>query len=500
MPSDCHIFETGASSLRLARYNPAVEFRARVDRHWRVVQDICRRLAEAGGRAHLVGGCVRDALLGRELQDFDIEVFDLPAGRVREVVSELAPVDLVGESFGVLKLRHLPIDVSLPRRESKSGRGHRGFEIFSDPHLSVAEAAARRDFTINSMAWDPIAGELHDPWGGAADLERGILRHTSERFADDPLRVLRGMQLAARFELEPAAETVRLCRTMESEGLAGERIFEEWRKLVLRGRRISSGLDFLLHTTWLRYFPELEALVGCPQDPEWHPEGDVFTHTGHVMDAFARRRLREDHDDLVVGLACLCHDFGKPATTELEDGRWRSKGHEAQGEAPTRSFLARLTKHERLVEEVVPLVVHHLKPDQLYRDGSGDAAVRRLARKVGRIDRLLRVARADRLGRPPLPDDAFPAAAWLEERARALEVSARSPRPLVMGRHLIDRGREPGPHFGPLLEACFEAQLEGEFQDLEGGLAFLDRLLAERAVAGTPAAGGAKQNGDRFPS
>lgn len=473
-------------------YNPAVEFKAREDDVWQTVLGICRHLAHAGGRAHLVGGCVRDALLGRQLEDFDIEVFGLEAGRVRALVSELVPVDLVGAAFGVLKVRHLPIDISLPRRESKVGPGHRGFEIFSDPHLTVAEAAARRDFTINSMAYDLVREELLDPWNGAADLERRILRHTSERFVDDPLRVLRGMQLVARFELTPAPDTVALCRSMEREGLARERIFEEWRKLVLRGELLSAGLEFLRRTTWLRYFPELEALVDCPQDPQWHPEGDVWTHTLHVMDAFAASRLGEDWEDLVVGLACLCHDLGKPETTELEDGRWRSKGHEAAGERPTRTFLARLTNHERLVEGVVPLVLHHLKPDQLHRAGASDAAVRRLARKVGRIDRLLRVARADRRGRPPLPDDGFPAAAWLEERARALEVAAQSPLPLVKGRHLIERGLEPGPHFGSILEACFEAQLEGEFSELEGGLVFLDRLLAARSARSETA----KQNED----
>lgn len=460
-----------------------MEFRARESSHWQTVLAICRRLAEAGGRAHLVGGCVRDALLGRELEDFDIEVFGLEAARVKELVAELVPVDLVGEAFGVLKVRHLPIDVSLPRRESKVGRGHRGFEVLSDPHLSVAEAASRRDFTINSMAYDPMAEQILDPWGGAADLDRRLLRHTSQRFVDDPLRVLRGMQLVARFELEAAAGTIRLCRTMESEGLARERVFEEWRKLILRGRKISAGLDFLRQTSWLRYFPELEQLVDCPQDPEWHPEGDAWVHTLYVMDAFAADRVEAEWEDLVVGFACLCHDLGKPATTERSDGRWRSKGHEAAGAEPTRSFLARLTNQERLVEEVLPLVLHHLKPDQLYRAQAGDAAVRRLARKVRRIDRLLRVVRADRLGRPPLPDDGFPAAVWLEGRARALEVASQEPRPLVQGRHLIDRGLEPGPHFGPLLEACFEAQLDGEFTDLAGGLSFLDRLLESRPVA-----------------
>ncbi len=442
-----------------------------------VLEDLCTQAAEAGGRALLVGGSVRDALLGLPAKDLDLEVYGLAPDTLRSLVAASYPLDLVGQSFGVLKLKGLPIDISIPRRESKRGLGHRGFEIRSDPTLSFEEAAKRRDFTVNAMGWDPRGSELLDPWGGAADLERRMLRHVSAKFSEDPLRVLRGMQFAARFDLTPAKETVRLCRTMDTEGLARERIFEEWKKLILRGRKISRGLSFLRACGWISHYPELQALEGCPQDPEWHPEGDVWTHTLHVMDAFTEERVGEEWEDLVVGLGCLCHDLGKPATTVLSEGRYRSPNHEAMGEEPTRSFLARLTAQETLAQEIVPLVREHLKPFQLHSAGAGPAAIRRLARRVGRIDRLVRLARADHKGRPPKPFDGFPAGEWLLTQAEEMKLRNAAPEPLVLGRHLLDLGLAPGPHFGPILEACFEAQLEGRFADLEKGIDFARGIL-----------------------
>jgi tRNA nucleotidyltransferase (CCA-adding enzyme) len=223
--------------------------------------------------------------------------------------------------------------------------------------------------------------------------------------------------------------------------------------------------------------PEMAALAGCPQEPDWHPEGDVWIHTLHCMDAFARERTADPWEELVVGLAVLCHDLGKPATTTFEGGRVRSRGHDVAGAAPTRTFLARLACQDDLIEQVVALVVHHLHPADLYKSGSKDAAVRRLARCVGRIDRLVRVARADRWGRPPLPFDGFPEGDWLLERARRLGVEAAKPRPLVLGRHLMELGLAPGPQFKPILSACYEAQIDGEFTTVEEGIAFARRWI-----------------------
>ena len=445
---------------------------------------LCSDVKAAGGRALLVGGCVRDAVLGLPVKDLDIEVYGIPPGRLREIVSARFPFDLVGHAFPVLKVHRLPIDVSLPSRRSTASEGAGGLDDLCDPGMSQQEAASRRDFTMNAMMLDPDTQEIIDPYGGLKHLAAGVLRHTSDKFGEDPLRVLRGMQFAARFEMEVAPETVSLCRSLTAAGVASERIFEEWKKLILKGRRPSRGLTFLRHCGWVRYFPELEPLIGCEQDPDWHPEGDVWTHTLHCMDAFAAERIGEEKEDLIVGLAVLCHDFGKPATTTREQGRVVSKGHEPAGEGPTRSFLGRLTNQHDLVEGVVPLVLTHLRPQALFDAQAGDSAIRRLARQVERIDRLVRVARCDQMGRPPRRFDGFPAGDWLLTRARALEVEQAAPKPLVMGRHLLELGVTQGPRVGRILEACYEAQLDGAFATVEQGIAYARRLIQQEGSSG----------------
>lgn len=431
----------------------------------------------------VVGGCVRDALLGLDYREFDLEAFRLTPDRLESVLRGLElPVDQVGRAFSVARLRGLPIDIALPRRERKVGKRHRDFVVDADPEMSVEAAAERRDFTINAISYDPLTDRLDDPLNGRADLERRRLRHASHRFGEDPLRVLRGMQFIARLALEPDQETEVLCSRIDWSDLSAERVFDEWRKMLLYGLEIGRGLRFLETVGWLRAYPELEALIGCEQDPEWHPEGDVWVHTGHVLDAFARERLEDEDEDLVVGLACLCHDLGKPATTRFVDGRLRSRGHEAAGERPTRTFLARLTKRSRLVDDVVRLVVDHLKPRQLHRGRAGDAAVRRLANRVRRIDRLVRVARADAQGRPPLGPVDCPECDWLLARAEALRIRDRAPEPVVRGRDLIARGFAPGPAIGEFVDRCYQAQLDGAFEGRTAGLRFLDSLLRRRAA------------------
>jgi tRNA nucleotidyltransferase (CCA-adding enzyme) len=463
-----------------------LEFRIEDPAARSALDTLCALVRAAGGSAKLVGGCVRDALLGLAASDLDVEVYGIEPARLVEVLSSHFPIDLVGESFGVIRLRNLPIDVSLPRRESKRGLGHRGFKIESDPQMDPRDAAARRDFTINAIALDPESGRIFDPFEGAADLAKRVLRHTTDKFAEDPLRVLRGMQFAARFELQPAPETIELCRRIESEGLAPERIFGEWKKLILLGTRPSLGLAFLRDCGWLRHFPELEALIGCEQNPRWHPEGDVWTHTLHCMDVFAAERIGIEREDLIVGFGVLCHDFGKPATTVREaDGRVTAKNHDRAGVDLTRRFLGRMTDEEKWIDEVVPLVAYHLAPIKLFGAKAGDAAIRRLARKVDRIDRVVRVACADQRGRPPLTLERFEAGDWLLERARALSVENCAPQPLLMGRHLIELGLEPGSDFGEILEACFNRQIEGEFDTLEGGLTCARAIIAEAAKTTT---------------
>jgi len=448
------------------------------------------------GSPRLVGGGVRDWLLGRPSHDYDIEVAGVDFPTLQRVLTRFGGTDLVGRSFGVIKLRMRgrEYDFSLPRRESKEGSGHRGFAVTPDPQLSDAEAAARRDFTINAIAYDPFADTLIDPHNGQADLQRGILRHTSAAFSEDPLRVLRGFQLAARLDFALAPETAALCREISDtfHELALERVWGEWDKWATKATKPSRGLDVLKVTGWLRHFPEVAALATTPQDPTWHPEGNVFTHTQHCLDALvaldawrsAAPALRRK-----LTFAVLAHDFGKPATTFVgERGsvkRILSPGHEAAGTAPTEAFLRRIGAPLEIATHVCPLVKNHLAhySGQPAQDGFSDAAVRRLARRLApaTIEELLIVMRADHDGRPPLHDaETLARIEALGAKARELALTDSAPKPLVLGRHLITLGWRPGPAFKTVLDAAFEAQLDGQFHDEAAGRAWLSEFLSKQ--------------------
>ena len=448
------------------------------------------RALRAIGRPRIVGGGVRDWLLGIEPKDLDIEVAGSDFGSLVRVLAPFGDADLVGRSFGVVKLRLAcsEYDFSLPRRESKTGAGHRGFAMAPDPTLSDAEAAARRDFTINAIAYDPLTGAIIDPHKGRSDLEAKILRHVSAAFADDPLRVLRGMQLAARFDLTLAPETAALCRSIVGtfNELPAERIWGEWDKWAVKSVVPSKGIAVLEQTGWLGHFPEIGAMAGVPQEPEWHPEGDVLTHTKHCLDALARLPEWCESDPARrrnLMLAVLAHDFGKPSTTARVERhgmlRWTSPGHEKAGGPLAETFLRRIGAPLQLIDWVRPLVVHHLAHQHGQAEFT-DSAVRRLARKLApaTIDELCVVMNADRLGRPPLvsPDTESRIHA-LFERAHALAVQDTAPRPLILGRHLVELGLQPGPQFKPILDAAFEAQIDGAFADEAGGRAWLEEQL-----------------------
>lgn len=442
--------------------------------HWSFLKRLAEKCEGVGGKAYLVGGCVRSALLREDVIDYDVEVFHLPPDKLESVLGQMATLAKVGKAFGIYKISGWPIDVGLPRSERKSGTGHRGFDISIDPEMPIEEAARRRDFTVNAIYFDILEERLIDPLKGKEDLDKRLLRHCSDRFAEDPLRVLRAMQFAARIPAGVCPETVELCRSLSPEGLSPERFFAEWEKLLLEGKRPSAGLRFLRDCDWLRHFPELEAMSGCPQDPEWHPEGDVFEHTLHCLDAFAGQRSGNREEDLVVGFAVLCHDMGKPATTELIDGHLRSYGHETAGLKPARSFMKRLNLASRLAEQVLPLVKCHMRPAILYQEKSSPTAMRRLARDCGRLDLLFRVFRADSAGRPPIPDNSAKAHAWLLDQAHRLQVASTKPKPLLNGNDLLKRGWPAGPAMGRFLAEAYEKQLDDIFTTREEALSWLE--------------------------
>jgi len=441
------------------------------------------------GRPRLVGGGVRDWLLGLEPKDLDVEVAGVDFEGLRRVLAPFGATDIVGRSFGVIKVRSTAsgaeYDFTLPRRESKTGAGHRGFAVQPDPGLSDAEAAARRDFTVNAISYDPFDHAIVDPLGGQADLQKRLLRHSSAAFVEDPLRVLRAFQLAARFNFTLAPETAALCREIVAafRELPVERVWAEWDKWAVKSLVPSRGLEVLEQTGWLVHFPEIAALRGTPQEPEWHPEGDVFTHTQHCLDALVALegwRAADPGRRRRLALAVLAHDFGKPSTTARAERRgvlrWVSPGHEAAGGPLAESFLRRIGAPHELTVPVVALVVHHLVHHRGYNSGYSSGQVRRLARRIApaTLDELALVMTSDSNGRPPLESpETMVLIARMRARAQELALENAAPRPLLQGRHLVALGRKPGPEFKPLLDAAFEAQLDGAFSDEAGAIAWL---------------------------
>ena len=444
-------------------------------------------------RAYLVGGAVRDALMDRPHgRDFDIEVFGVSYEQLAQSLARWGRPDFVGRSFGVVKLTTgsgYQYDFTVPRMDSKVAPGHKGFEVAFDPAITPETAASRRDFTINSIMYDPRTREILDFFDGAADLKNRILRHTSGAFSEDPLRVLRGMQFAGRFNLTAAPETIALCRGMKHSfaELAVERVREEWFKWAQSSTKPSAGLRFLAGTEWVDHFPEIKSMMGVPQEPEWHPEGDVFIHTCHCCDALAGLEQWQTEDlqsRIAHMLAILAHDFGKPATTHrAEKGdriRIVSPGHEEAGGELAAAFLERMRAPQTIQERVVPLVRNHL----FHFQSMTDRAVRRLAKRLEseNIQGLCLIMTADSMGRPPLPAVEPEFVRQLLAKAHELQVRQKPPDPILKGRHLIELGLEPGQTFGTILHKAYEAQLEGAFFNLTEAW----RWLAKEDVSAFP--------------
>jgi len=441
--------------------------------------DLALAVAQAararGGRALVVGGFVRDRLLGRPSKDLDLEVFGVPETELPSMLGAIGRVEPVGRAFPVYKLG--PIDVALPRRESKSGRGHTAFTVHGDPFMSFADAARRRDFTMNAISWDPLTDEFVDPFDGRADIAARRLRVVdATTFADDSLRVLRAVQFAARFDATLDDEAAAICRAIRLDDLPAERLWGEFEKLLLVAERPSRGFALARSLGVVeQILPEMVPLYACPQDAEWHPEGDVWTHTLMVIDEARRRNADLDRPRLAtVMLSAVCHDLGKPATTAIIDGRWRSPGHEAAGVAPATHVLDRFNVNTLdgfdVRRQVLAITAEHLRPSAFFKakDTVRDGAFRRLAARVD-LELLVRFGRADCHGRGGRFDCS--AMDWFLDRARALGVEHAAPAPILLGRHLLDLGVTPGPRMGEILRAVYERQLDGAVSSLDDALA-----------------------------
>ncbi|MEW5831816.1 MAG: HD domain-containing protein [Campylobacterota bacterium] len=446
------------------------------------LNEVIATLWDAGVRPILVGGFVRDALTGNVNPDIDIELYNVATlEQIETLLRPFGKLNLVGKSFGVFKLSlgGYKIDFSPPRTESKRGFGHKGFDVTWHSDIDFESAARRRDFTINAIGYDPIGGRFLDPFGGIGDLSSGRLRCVDpETFVDDPLRVLRAVQFAARFDLTCDTALLELCRTMIAQGaleeLPKERIFEEFKKLLLLSPRPSLGLKLLKEIGALAFFTPMEQFDSTPQDYLSHPEGDVWTHVLMSVDVMAAMRSGKEQENLILMFAVLLHDIGKPLTTIVQNGKLNAPRHAEEGVEIAREWLEKITGDKTLIEGVLPLVRYHGWPRKLCRSNASDSDILRLSTEVC-IDRLIRVAEADFFGRAFVGDtpESFEAGIWLREKAARLGVLYAPPKPLLMGRDLIDAGMAPSEAFKLLLDKAYEAQLDRRITTRDEALEWL---------------------------
>lgn len=418
-------------------------------------RDVAQAAREQGGRALLVGGYVRDELLGLRPKDADLEVYRIEAGALRQLLRRFGRVDCVGESFRVYKLvwygrdetgekQRYELDVSLPRRDRKVGEGHRGFEVEGDPNATVEEAARRRDFTLNAILRDPLTGEIIDPFGGRDDLQAGILRAVdAAHFGEDSLRVLRACQFAARFGMKVEPHTVALCRSIELGDLPRERVWGEWEKLLLKAPTPSVGLRVAHQLGVLqKLFPEVETALA--RRSEWLCQS---------LDRAASERAQLDYPrQATLMLATLGSFLGWRGTRRLLEslGIYTLEGYDVR-----RQTIVVSGERKRVSEWY------------LRRDSITDRDFRFLAARVEpRLVYHLIRARGD-----------SEAAAWFREKIRALGVEDGPPPPLLMGRHLLEMGIKPGPIIGEITRAVYLMQLGGEVTTLEEAQEAARRIL-----------------------
>ncbi len=434
---------------------------------------IAKSVAESGGRAYLVGGIVRDYLMGIESKDIDIEVHGIEPQRLASILDEVAPKReagkksghfIKGANFGVYGIYGSSIDIAMPRTEEATGRGHKDFEVFVDPFLGEKKAAQRRDFTINAMMQDVLTGEIIDNFGGREDLKKGVLRHiTDEGFAEDPLRVFRAAQFAARFNFSVAPETVDICRRMNLDALSRERVMSELEKALLRAEKPSIFFETLrdmnqLHT----WFPELEPLIGLEQSPVYHPEGDVWVHTMQVLDNAAdvlRREEIKPANEKGFMLSALMHDLGKAVTTREIDGRIRSLNHEMEGIPIAERLLKRLTDEKDLHYYVGNMIKLHMRPNMLAGQKSGIKATNRLFDESIDPVGLIYLSRCDMRKEP---DESFMYKEYEDFLRERLELyNEMMAKPFVKGEDLIAAGLKQDTRFKQILEFAHKLRLSG---------------------------------------
>lgn len=454
-----------------------------------MLKEILQAIQQNGGKPYKVGGWVRDRLLGIPSKDIDIEVFGLDYDALSGILSRFGKVDLVGKKFGVLKVNvnGEDYDFNLPRRDSKNGIGHKDFDIVVDHTMTIEDAAARRDFTINSMSVD-VDGNLIDPYMGRFDLEAKRLNPTSEAFLEDSLRILRGFQFSARFDMRPTLGCCMDAVEMKKEyyELSIERIWEEWKKWASKGIHYSTSLKYLKNVYWLSLYPEIDALYGLEQDKFWHPEGDVLIHTGFVLDHMAEVCVRENitgDDRLVLIFSALCHDMGKAVCSEKKFSEKYNREvitsiqHEKLGVPIARKFLESIGCPEKIIERVLPLVENHMVGHNLL----SDKAIKKLSVRLGKatIQELCYLIESDVCGRPPLPKEFSDKFLHFIYRSVKLGLMNGKPEHMVSGQDIVEFGYAPGPIVGKIYRKLYELQCSEAFENKAQGLKMIHTFVKQ---------------------
>lgn len=334
---------------------------------------IAEKVKQEGGRTFYVGGYVRDKLLGIDNKDVDIEVHGIDADKLYSILKTIEKPLTYGNSFGIYSLKGHNIDIALPRSEKCIGNKHTDFRIDVDPFIGYKKAAKRRDITINALMQDVLTDEILDYYHGLDDLKNKIIRHVDdESFIEDPLRVLRIAQFASRFEFTVANETISLCKSMDLTTLSRERIEEELRKALLKGKKPSIFFDALKEVNQLDYwFKEIKELENIDQDPIYHPEGNVYIHTMQVID-----RGVKYNPSFEFMLLCLTHDFGKIICTTVDScpdsrpTRIHAYGHEIKGLPIIETFIRRITNKKDIIKYLKNMVPLHMAPNKYASDKS----------------------------------------------------------------------------------------------------------------------------------
>ncbi|MBR2589574.1 MAG: HD domain-containing protein [Clostridia bacterium] len=448
-----------------------------------MAQKIAAAVDKAGGKTYYVGGYVRDKLMGIDNKDVDIEVHGITPQVLFDILDTLGERLNIGTSFGILGLRHYELDISMPRTEKAIGRGHKDFEIFVDPFLGEEKAAVRRDFTINALMQNVLTGEVLDFFGGKEDMRGKVVRHVNDTtYLEDPLRVLRAAQFAARFGFAVAEETTALSRAAALTALPGERVMGELEKALLKADKPSVFFEQLRKMRQLSdWFPEVEALIGVEQRPDFHPEGDVWNHTMQVLDEAAALRDGSEHP-LYFMLAALCHDFGKVLVTEETDGVLHAHKHEVAGLSLAEAFVRRLTHEKKLIDYVLNLTRYHMQPNRLVGEHSHTKAFMKMFDQTPYPKELLLISKADyigRMGEGMRREDMAASYAPIEKKLGEMYAlyQERMSAPYVMGQDLIQAGLKPGSEMGEILAFVQKLRLAGvpKEEQLKQALAFARR-------------------------